>query len=104
VKDFTEPAERPIQFADHLQQAPAASGAGQHQSVTCGLYLACNALAEETAVFMTNSPRQTKRADRICFSSPFSPNGAGTPSSRPVRHGMVMGQDSKTVFRTGNSP
>ncbi|CDX61234.1 hypothetical protein MPL1032_360045 [Mesorhizobium plurifarium] len=38
--------------------------AGQHQSVTCGRYLACNALAEGAAAFMTNSPHRTVAADR----------------------------------------
>ncbi|CDX37175.1 hypothetical protein MPLSOD_290178 [Mesorhizobium sp. SOD10] len=38
--------------------------ADQHQSVTCGRYLAYNALAEETAVFMTNSPHRAMAAGR----------------------------------------
>ncbi|WFP74459.1 hypothetical protein [Mesorhizobium sp. WSM4906] len=99
VKDFTEAARRTFQFAGNLQPASAVPGRGQHQSVTCALYLgkqrdlSMQRGRRRAAVFMTNSPHHAKRAGRVCFSSPFSTNVPGNAffPSRSSRNGDGAG-------------
>ncbi|MDX8528673.1 hypothetical protein RFM68_29800 [Mesorhizobium sp. MSK_1335] len=111
VKDFTEAAGSRLQFA-----ARSATGlgrhhdAGQHQSVTRGLYLACNALAEGSRGLhdkFTASGNGCRPA--FAFHRHFRQMCRDMPFSRPVRHGMVMEQQVSKQFsseqiRTGNSP